>query len=147
MKSICQQNNINLIWGRVFFVYGPGQRISSLIPSSYFSLKKGEKLKVNNPLVLNDFIYVSDVVNAIRHLIELDNISGTYNIGSGEGRAVWEVVNHVASCLKLPPIYENMSKSLIGSWANLKNINKLGWKPKVSLEAGVFDTIKTFDFM
>jgi nucleoside-diphosphate-sugar epimerase len=144
-NSICHENSINLTWGRVFFVYGPGQRQNSLIPSCYNSLKNGVELKINNPLAVNDFIYVSDVADAIRHLIELDNISGAYNIGSGQGKAVWEVVNCVASALNLPPIYENMPSSNEGNWANINSISECGWMPEVSLEAGIFNTVKAFE--
>lgn len=143
-NSICHESSINLTWGRVFFVYGPGQRQNSLIPSCYNSLKNGVELKINNPLAVNDFIYVSDVADAIRHLIELDNVSGVYNIGSGQGKAVWEVVNCVASALKLPPIYENMTESNEGNWANINSISECGWEPKVSLEAGISKIVKGF---
>ena len=141
INSICHENSINLIWGRVFFVYGPGQRQTSLIPSCYNSLKNRVEFKINNPLAVNDFIYVSDVANAIRHLIELDNTSGVYNIGSGHGKAVWEVVNCIASTLNISPIYENMPASDLGNWANIDSISKCGWKSKVSLEAGILNTI------
>ena len=90
---------------------------------------------------MNDFIYVSDVANAIRHLIELDNISGVYNIGSGQGKAVWEVVNCITSALKISPVYKNMPASDLGNWANIDSISKCGWKSKVSLEAGILNTI------
>ncbi len=142
--SICLESSINLTWGRVFFVYGPGQRQNSLIPSCYNSLKNGVEPKINNPLAVNDFIYVSDVADAIRHLIELDDISGVYNIGSGQGKAVWEVVNSVASALKLPPVYENMPESNDGNWANITSISKSGWEPKVSIERGILNTVKAF---
>jgi len=144
-NSICHESSINLTWGRVFFVYGPGQRQNSLIPSCYNSLKNGAVPKINNPLAVNDFIYVSDVADAIRHLIELDNISGVYNIGSGQGKAVWEVVNCVASALKLPPIYENMPESENGNWANINKISESGWEPKVSLETGISNTVMAFE--
>ena len=144
MDSICRENNINLIWGRIFFVYGPGQRKNSLIPYCYNNLKNGLKIKINNPLAINDFIYVSDVANAIKYLIELDNICGVYNIGSGQGKTVWEVVNNVASSLNLSPVYDNMLTSDMGNWANINKISKYGWKSEVSLETGIFNTINAF---
>lgn len=144
-NSICLESSISLTWGRVFFVYGPGQRQNSLIPSCYNSLKNGVVPRINNPLAVNDFIYVSDVADAIRHLIEFENISGVYNIGSGQGKAVWEVVNCVASALKLPPIYENMPESENGNWANIKRISESGWEPQVSIETGISNTVMAFE--
>ena len=145
ISRICDENSINLIWGRVFFVYGPGQRQTSLIPSCYNSLKHGVEFKINNPLSVNDFIYVSDVASAIKHLIEVDNISGVYNIGSGQGKAVWEVVNCIASTLEISPVYKNMPSSDLGNWANISNISECGWKSEVSLETGIFNTINALE--
>ena len=136
------QYGLNL--GPYFFVYGPGQRQNSLIPSCYNALKNDADLKIINPLVVNDFVYVSDVANAIRHLIELDNISGIYNIGSGQGKAVWEVVNNIAKAMNLPVIYTDMPSSNVGNWANTESIIECGWKSEVSLEVGVLQTIKTY---
>jgi nucleoside-diphosphate-sugar epimerase len=145
MNSVCYKNNIDLIWGRVFFAYGPGQRLTSLIPTCYNNLKNGVKLEIHNPNILNDFIYISDVANAIKHLIEIDNVSGIFNIGSGQGRAVWEVVNIVASALSLSPIYKDMPLSHLGNWANINSISKHGWKSLISLEAGILRTINAFE--
>lgn len=142
LKSICNENKINLMWGRVFFVYGPGQRKTSLIPSCYFSLKNKKSFEVNNPSAINDFIYVADVVDAIKHLIELKNITGVYNIGSGKGKPVWKIVNCVASALNLPPLYDNIILSETGGWANIDRLIQCGWKPKVSLKNGILKTIK-----
>jgi nucleoside-diphosphate-sugar epimerase len=147
INKICNENNINLVWGRVFFVYGPGQRQTSLIPTCYNSLKNGIELKINNPLTVNDYIYVSDVAKAIRHLIELSDISGIYNIGSGKGVPVWEVVNYIASTMKIPHIYKNMPSSDLGNWANIDSLNKCGWKSETSLEAGIFNTINTLELI
>jgi nucleoside-diphosphate-sugar epimerase len=143
LNSICNECNMDLIWGRIFFVYGPGQRPNSLIPSCYNILKNDADLKIINPLAVNDFVYVSDVARAIRHLIELDNISGIYNIGSGQGNTVWEVVNYVAKALGLSLIYKDMPLSNLGNWANTDSIVECGWKSQVSLEEGVSKTIKT----
>ena len=107
-QSNCAATGSRLTWGRVFFVYGPGQRPSSLIPSCYRSLKHGVAPKINNPLAINDFIHVADVAAAIRELVEADGATGIYNIGAGQHFAVWEVVNLVAAEMGLSPVYHDM---------------------------------------
>ena len=140
-QSNCLANGCRLTWGRVFFVYGPGQRPSSLIPSCYNSLKHGVAPKITNPLAINDFIHVADVAAAIRRLVEADDAIGIYNIGSGRTFAVWEVVNFVAAEMGLPAVYRAMPPSAGGMWADISRISLLGWQPELSLKAGIARTL------
>lgn len=144
-QSDCGPNGNRLTWGRLFFVYGPGQRPSSLIPSCYRSLKRGLAPEITNPLAINDFIHVFDVASAIRRLIESDEAIGIYNIGSGRTFAVWEIVNFVAAELGLSPIYDFMPPSDGGLCADITRISLLGWQPELSLEAGIALTVEMLE--
>ena len=144
-EGICRDADIKMVWGRAFFVYGPGQRRDALIPSCYRNLKNGEDLGIKNPLACNDFVHVSDVANSIKTLIEATNSSGVYNIGSGISFAVWEVVNTVAEQMgKLPP-YIDMPFNPNGNFADLSKIRKHNWLPKITLEEGISNTVKFLD--
>jgi len=124
-------------------VYGPGQRASSLIPSCYRSLSDGSALAINNPMAVNDFVHVADVADAIRALVESDEAAGTYNIGTGRPAAVWEVVNAVAASLGLPPVYQDMPPAAVtGLWADTGRMEAFGWRPAMTLEAGIAQTIE-----
>ena len=144
-QSFCRADGYHFIWGRPFFVYGPGQRANSLIPSCYRSLIAGTAPAINNPMAINDFVYVADVADAILALIEESQAAGIYNIGTGKPAAVWEVVNAVAASLGLPPPYHNMHPSAAtGLWADTHKMEALGWRPAVTLEAGINCTIETW---
>ena len=132
-------------WGRVFFVYGPGQRPSSLIPSCYHSLKHGVTPKITNPLAINDFIHVADVAAAICRLVEANDATGIYNIGSGQTFAVWQVVNFVALEMGLSPVYLDMQPSTEGMWADITRMSSLGWQPELSLQAGIARTLNILE--
>ncbi len=143
--SCCEADGRRLIWGRPFFVYGPGQRASSLIPLCYRSLSVGTAPEINNPMAVNDFVHVADVAEAIRALIESDDAVGIYNIGTGTPAAVWEVVNAVAASLALPPVYRDMPPAAAnGFWADSRRMEALGWQPSMTLEAGIAQTIETW---
>jgi len=142
-QSCFQAYGSRLIWGRPFFIYGPGQRISSLIPSCYRSLSAGVAPTINNPLAVNDFVYVGDVAEAIRTLVESNEVSGIHNIGTGRPVAVWEVVNAISVGLGLPILYKDMptSKST-GLWADPSRMAAFGWRSAMTLEAGIAKTIE-----
>jgi nucleoside-diphosphate-sugar epimerase len=144
-QSFCRADGHRFIWGRPFFVYGPGQRANSLIPSCYRSLSAVIAPSINNPMAINDYVYVDDVAEAILALIEESEAAGIYNIGTGKPAAVWEVVNAVAVSLGLSPPYQNMHPSAgTGLWADTHRIEALGWRSAVTLEAGIKHTVETW---
>lgn len=79
----CKENNIKMIWFRIFYVYGFGQRPGSLIPSLISSFKNGDTPKLNNPSAVNDYVYIDDLVEAFVLAIKNSEAEGIINIGSG----------------------------------------------------------------
>lgn len=143
-ERLADQRKINFIWGRIFFVYGPGQRNTSLIPSCYRSLVNGQHQVLKNPGTVCDFIYVTDVAAAIKSLIETEGIGGIFNIGSGHATEVGYVCHCVAQTLKvkydLPDSGDLTDKD--GFWADISLISgRTGWKPQMSIDRGVDETI------
>jgi len=141
-KSYFVTEGSQFIWGRIFFVYGPRQRETSLIPSCIRALSAGLLPAINNPMATNDFIYVGDVADAIKKLVESDEASGIYNIGSGQSVLVSDVVNNVAVKLGMQKLYQGLpSTTLIGLEANISRIKKIGWEPAISIQTGLASTI------
>ena len=56
-KEIARENNIQFIWTRLFYVYGPGQKETSLIPYLINCAKINKTPEIKNPSARNDFIY------------------------------------------------------------------------------------------
>ena len=57
----CIDEDVIFNWFRIFYLYGPGQREESLIPTLIKSINKSEIPKINTPKNINDFVYVEDV--------------------------------------------------------------------------------------
>ena len=147
-KQITRSKDINFIWGRIFFIYGPGQRSTSLIPSCYQSLKNGKIPELRNPNAVNDFIHVSDVAKAILSLIEAPSVEGVFNIGTGKPRRVIEICRIIAKNLNsenLLPESNNFHQDN-GLWADTSLINEtIGWHPEFSIETGISETIRILE--
>ncbi|OGZ53126.1 MAG: hypothetical protein A3B25_03250 [Candidatus Ryanbacteria bacterium RIFCSPLOWO2_01_FULL_48_26] len=142
--QIAEQYKMNFLWARIFFVYGPGQRSKALIPYLANSLRAGAVPEIKNPYGANDFIYIDDVVRAIRMLVGRKPKSSNeiYNIGSGKLTPTAEVIREVFSFFKKPvpffPPKAKMQVVLKGSYADIAKIKKdTGWKPKVSVKTGI----------
>jgi nucleoside-diphosphate-sugar epimerase len=147
-ESLARANNTDFIWGRIFFVYGPDQRSTSLIPTCYQALRNNSKPDIRNPNGENDFIYVSDVARAIVALVDTPVVSGPYNIGSGSSTKVTAVCNLIAQTLNVknpfPP--PDPSSEEISPRADISLIQKeTDWCPKVQIEEGIENTIKDLE--
>jgi UDP-glucose 4-epimerase len=147
-QSIFNSHTTNFIWGRIFFIYGPGQREKSLIPSCFQTFKTDKIPELKKPNAINDFIYVQDAAKAIVKIIEAQNISGVVNIGSGKPTKVMDVCKTIAEKMdisyNLPASKQN--KETMGFWADLSKIGQqTGWVPEVSLEDGIQMTLASLD--
>lgn len=138
----------SFLWGRLFFVYGPGQRETSLIPSCYRAFKDGRAPEINNPHAINDFIHVEDVARAIQALIESPGTSGVFNIGSGSPASVGEVCRLVSQYLRRADYDPDASAHSAeqGMWADVSLLRaKTGWKPRLTLQAGIEETLNAWE--
>lgn len=141
----CKLRNIDFIWFRVFYVYGPGQRDKSLIPSLIKSFKKNEKPNINNPNKKLDFIFIDDVVSAIIKSIDRKIEPGIYNIGSGKLISIKKIIGLVENCICKSNIYTNSIPKKMNNiqieksfYADINKIkNKLKWQPSTSIINGV----------
>jgi dTDP-6-deoxy-L-talose 4-dehydrogenase (NAD+) len=128
---------VNYKWHRIFYSYGPFQHDNSLLSSAFLSAKNGISLKVSNPNIARDFIYVDDVAKAISRLIETPGVSGIFNIGSGQGTLVSDLVDALNSNMGLE-VQAKEAEVGAALTADIKKITETcGWTPEVSIEQGV----------
>ena len=147
----CRKKDISLLWVRIFYVYGPGQRAGSLIPSIINNLKAKKKPEIKSPANANDFIYVEDIAEGFRELVSKDVPAGIYNFGSGKSTQVVEVlrivellINKDESISREVLTRDNSSDQEINFWADMTKTRKyLEWEPGTSIEEGIQRTVKS----
>jgi UDP-glucose 4-epimerase len=150
-ESICNNKSITFAWFRIFYVYGPGQRSASLIPSILNQLKETRLPEITSPLNSNDYIYIDDVVNAFVKATVNDFSSGIFNLGSGFSTNVIQVCRHAEklvlnSSLLSDELEIKADHKLpnVNFWASISNTSKnLEWTPKISLIDGIKKTWKS----
>jgi nucleoside-diphosphate-sugar epimerase len=142
----CLQKNINFIWSRVFYVYGPQQRKGSLIHSVIENIQNGIVPELKTPFNSNDFIYVDDVADGLIQFAVNDVPSGIYNLGNGESIPIIDVVSKIEILIHgkdilSSSVIENAPKSSVKNinfWADMgKTYNTLKWQPQTSLTLGI----------
>ena len=144
-KAVRSEFGFNFYWLRLFYVYGPNQRRSSLIPTIIDSFQKGHPPQINHPENKNDFIFVDDVARAITAIIEKNPQKTTYNIGSGHLTSIQDIMNETYQyvCkkkdLQITKMFEQSKSSMTeGFYADISRINSdTGWEPKFSIIEGI----------
>lgn len=117
--------------------------------------QNGESIEIwGNPAkTRRDMIYVKDVVDAIVKSVEISNVKGTFNIGSGVGLTVREEIVSIRKVFCDPSnmselifridIPELRTKTSIFKINRAKNI--LRWVPKYSYEQALMDMKKIME--
>ena len=151
LKASSANSGIDVIWLRIFFAYGPGQRLGGLIPSLINSLARGEQVHLGSPDAAHDFIHVDDVANAFVCALEQPVTAGIFNVGSGLPTAVADVAGLVTSTwsgdgpIDYPGTMPNGVTASTGMWADLTQTSQfLGWRPQIDLVTGIAFTVRWF---
>ncbi len=140
LRSGCAEARVGLTWLRLFYVYGSGQRLESLIPSVLHQLASGDSPVVEQPEAARDFVFVSDVADAFEQAVRSTSVHDVIDLGSGLLRRVREVVDAVVagSDLSSQPSGGRSRPPADGLWANLDAARDvLGWRPTTGLVEGI----------
>jgi GDP-4-dehydro-6-deoxy-D-mannose reductase len=161
MLSQCYVSSygLDIVLTRSFNHLGPGQREIFVIPSFVKQIlvaKKEGKLQVDlhtgDISIVRDFIDVRDVVKAYYKLLEKGISGELYNICTGIGRSLEDIINMLASLLEVKirikieqdKIRPNDNKIIIGD--NSKINSHTEWKPEITLADSLQDLINYWKY-
>jgi nucleoside-diphosphate-sugar epimerase len=82
-------------WARVFSPYGPGEPREKLLSATVAALLRGERVAVSDGAQYRDFIFVTDVADALVSILE-SGAEGPINVGNGEAVQLRDLVARVA---------------------------------------------------
>lgn len=133
-------------WGYIFNVYGSHDHPKRLVSSVICSLLRGEPALCSHGNQFRDYLYVQDLADAFVILLK-NNVTGLFNVASGEPVRVKEIVYKIAEKLgrtdliKLGAISTSAGEPplLVADVTSLSN--KLGFFPKYTLDNGLDLTI------
>lgn len=145
---------MDVVMTRSFNQIGPGQRANFVIASFVRQLLDGKsrgesvvKLQVGDLSIVRDFLDVRDAADGYLRLLE-QGISGeVYNLCSGIGRKLGDVLNTAARLANVTaePVTDPArlrpadNPIIIGNNAKLR---QLGWSPTRTIEATLSDMLK-----
>ena len=133
-------NGLSFAWGRIFFIYGIGERDERIVPYVINSFLRHEKPDIKYPYVSRDYLYAGDAADALIALM-FSSFNGAVNIASGHAVPLCEIVRITAGLMgcSVPEYrrnYDGDSSQLI--MADVRRLNNIiGFVPAISWEKGL----------
>lgn len=141
-EILCSRYEMEWVWIRPCYVYGPGDVGTRLIPSITKKFLNNETVILNECTSIADYIYIDDFVNSIYFLI-LTEHTGVYNICSGKQYKIRDIVEQVYKQVGSSSIIEfnnNLARSSTYSYicgSRNKIDNAIGNLEQISLTEGL----------
>jgi dolichol-phosphate mannosyltransferase len=135
---------------RLYSVYGPYEEPSRLIPTLIRFGLEGKLPPLVNPNIARDYVYTDDVIQAflLAAMHPSPDFGAVFNVGTGIQSSLREVVGIIRRILNIQaePVWGSMPERIwdTNSWVcdRTKIESVLGWKPRVSFEDGLLQTIQ-----
>jgi GDP-4-dehydro-6-deoxy-D-mannose reductase len=150
--------NVDIVHTRSFNHIGPFQKpeyvISSFAKQIVQQAAQGKdpiELKTGDVNVIRDFTDVRDVVKAYYELLYKGKKGETYNVCSGKGYMLKDIISILADKIGKPvhhsPDEKNFrpseNKTIVGSYDKI--FNETGWQPEISIEKSIADIIECWE--
>lgn len=145
-QAAAARSGAQALWARLFYPYGPGEVEDRLIPFVIRRLLQGRTADCTAGTQRRDFIYVEDVADALVALL-VGSACGAYDLGTGQATPVREVIELIASAIGRPELVNfgrlesrpGEPACIVADIAKLEA--DLDWRPVVSLQQGIGETI------
>ena len=134
---------IRFLVARFFNVYGPGETNPHLIAEILNALAAGNDLRLGNLEPRRDYVYVTDVVDALIRLGRYTGSRAVFNVGTGQGWSAKDIVQHVERILKRqikfvvdPAKVRRVDRQSLVADATLATV-ELQWTARIPLDEGL----------
>ncbi|MDR2410549.1 MAG: NAD(P)-dependent oxidoreductase [Bacteroidales bacterium] len=156
-EEIClfynRRYGINTYIARISQTYGPGYTLNHGSPASDFIgdvINGHDIIMRGSGLVKRNFSYVTDVVTGIFYILLKGEVASPYNVSDMQSymstRDFAEEVLNASKNNHITIVTEN-ERNPGRSWnygINSTRLGKLGWRPRISIQAGLLRTISFF---
>lgn len=146
-QQITKNTATRFSWGRLFYLYGPGEHPKRLVPGVIAAMAAGQDFEASHGEQARDYLHVQDVASALQCLVN-HRANGVFNICSGVGVQIKDILltveklMHRKGLVKLGALPARAwdPERIVGDNRKLK---ALGWEPQYNLDNGLRSTIQT----
>ncbi|MBI2443822.1 MAG: NAD-dependent epimerase/dehydratase family protein [Candidatus Magasanikbacteria bacterium] len=148
--QFARQEGLPVVGVRIFSAFGPYEEPGRLVPAVIARGLRGEPIEISDPGNARDFLYIEDVVAALRLAGEHPEYRGEiFNVASGAQHTLAEICELVGELLGHPLVVRPGAvarsydtKQWLADVSQLRS--RLGFAPRYSLRAGLQRTIEWF---
>lgn len=151
MMDYHRQNSADVKIVRIFNTYGPRMAVDDGRVVSNFIVQAlmGKPLTIYGAgTQTRSFCYISDLISALRQMMEADNLVGPVNLGNPSECTILELAEMILRLTKSSSkiIHESLPPDDPGQRCPDISLaeSRLGWRPRVGLEEGLGQTIEYF---
>ncbi len=149
LAEMGRRTGLSFACGRIFFLYGPHEHPSRVVPYVVQNLLKGEPALCSSGQQVLDFSYVQDVASAFVALLESD-VQGAVNIASGRPMALANVLQEIGRQTGRPELIQLGAVADGTGFRNLwadttKLATEVRWQPAHSLSSGIAASIEWWE--
>jgi len=152
LMSFFKAYQFPVVFTRAANVYGPGQQLYRIIPKAMLYARLGKKMQLDGGgKSIRSFIHMRDVSDATFKIALDGRVGETYHISTCDYLSIRDLVEKIAilTNVQFSDLAEVTGDRLGKDQAYLleskKLRNELGWVDKISLEAGLQDTLSWID--
>lgn len=147
IEKLCQLAGMRFVWLRLLATYGPKDNERHLIPSVIKQLLAGKVPALTLGEQKWDYLYVEDAAEAIHLVAVKPEVSGVYNLGSGEAYTVRSIIERIRDMvdISLPlgfgevPYQPDQVMHLEADISKLQAA--IEWSPQITLDEGLRCTV------
>lgn len=137
---------IELLWPRIFSVYGPGEPEKRFVPAVILAALRVQATRLSPGEQLRDYLHVEDVASALWAAAH-SGLSGPVNIASGRPVAIGEIARQIGEILGRSDLihlgdlpYREGDPMFV--CANIRLLRQAaGWRSRYTLESGLRQTV------
>ena len=145
-QEILKIADISNAWGRIFFLYGPYEDQSRLVPSIINALLRAQPASCTTGNQIRDYLFVEDVADAFVGLLD-SPVNGPVNIASGKPVSIREIIELIGTkigheeLIRYGQLPTSSSEAPFIVADNRRLINEVGWTQQNDLNRGLERTI------
>ena len=141
-ESYSRTYGLDVSIARLFSVYGPNSSSHLVVNSIINQLLKNKVIQLGNVNSRRDFIYVTDVIQAIKIILKTIHGFNDYNVGTGKSYSILEICEILKKISKKNiPVESIKSKIRKNDLSKIvcdpTKIQNLGWNPKIGISVGL----------
>jgi nucleoside-diphosphate-sugar epimerase len=146
LRQLASATGMHVAWARLFYLYGPDEYPSRLVPSIARALLRGDEAKSTQGLQVRDFLHVEDAASAICAILYSD-IRDAVNVASGRPVTVESIAREVSELCGRPdllrlgaiPHSDGDPRFVCADIRKLSSATD--WKPRWPMKEGLAQTV------